>query len=70
MQSNRCHLVLVEDATRAADLDWDPDEEFEILTKPVAEVMALAETGGITHAMVLDALLLFRPHWERRVRGV
>lgn len=70
MQSNRCHLVLVEEARREAALDWDPDEEFEVLTKPVAEVYALAETGGITHAMVLDALLLFRPHWERRDRGV
>lgn len=69
MQSNRCHLVLVEDARREADLAWDPDEEFEILTKPVGEVYALAETGGITHAMVLNALLLFRPHWEQRRRG-
>jgi ADP-ribose pyrophosphatase len=64
MQSNRCHLVLVEEARRAADLEWDPDEEFEILTRPVDEVYALARAGGITHAMVLDALLLFGPHWE------
>ncbi|AOS43765.1 ADP-ribose pyrophosphatase [Lacunisphaera limnophila] len=65
MQSNRCHLVLVEEARRVADLDWDPDEEFEILTRPVAEVFALAAAGGITHAMVLNALLLFQPHWAR-----
>lgn len=64
MQSNRCHLVLVENARRAAALDWDPDEEFEILTKPVEEVFALAAAGGITHAMVLNALLLFQPHWQ------
>ncbi len=68
MQSNRCHLVLVENARRAADLEWDPDEEFEILSKPVDEVYALARSGGITHAMVLDALLLLAPHWER-LRG-
>src|SRR5204863_6468129 len=35
MQSNRCHLVLVENARPVADLEWDPDEEFEIMTKPV-----------------------------------
>jgi 8-oxo-dGTP pyrophosphatase MutT (NUDIX family) len=68
MQSNRCHLVLVENARRAADLEWDPDEEFEILSKPVDEVYALARSGGITHAMVLDALLLLTPHWEK-LRG-
>lgn len=65
MQSNRCHLVLVENARREAELDWDPDEELEILTRPVDEVYALARSGGITHALVLDALLLFQPHWER-----
>jgi 8-oxo-dGTP pyrophosphatase MutT (NUDIX family) len=65
MQNNRTHLVLVENARRAADLDWDPDEEFEIMTMPVAEVYQLAYRGGITHAMVLDALLLFTPVWEK-----
>ena len=71
MQSNRCHLILVENARPVADLDWDPDEEFAILTKPVDEVYALAATGGITHAMVLNALLLFAPHWEKlKIRPV
>ena len=68
MQSNRCHLVLVEEAQRSADLEWDPDEEMEILTKPVDEVYALAQSGGITHSLVLDGLLLFAPHWEK-MRG-
>lgn len=63
MQNNRCHLVLVEGARPEAGLDWDPDEEFEIMTRPVEEVYALAYAGGITHAMVLDALLLFTPVW-------
>jgi ADP-ribose pyrophosphatase len=63
IQSNRCHLVLVENARREAGLDWDPDEELEVLTRPVDEVYALAYAGGISHALVLDALLLFAPHW-------
>ncbi|MBA4137331.1 MAG: NUDIX hydrolase [Opitutus sp.] len=65
MQTNRCHLVLIENATRSAALKWDRDEEFEIFTLPVEEVYARAYQGEITHAMVLNALLLFRPHWER-----
>jgi 8-oxo-dGTP pyrophosphatase MutT (NUDIX family) len=63
MQTNRCHLVLVEDAQRTAKLDWDPDEEMEIMTRPVDEVYAMAYRGEMTHAMVLDALLLFSPVW-------
>ena len=69
MQSNRCHLVLVEDVRCHAELDWDPDEELEIMTKPVDEVYALAHRGGITHALVLDALLLFAPVWAELRRG-
>ncbi len=69
MQNNRCHLVLVENARPEAGLDWDPDEEFEITTAPVDEVYALAYGGGITHAMVLDALLLFAPLWAELRRG-
>ncbi len=69
MQSNRCHLVLVEEVRRSQALDWDRDEEFEILTLPVDEVYRLAYSGGITHAMVLDALLLFFPLWEKMKGG-
>jgi 8-oxo-dGTP pyrophosphatase MutT (NUDIX family) len=65
IQANRCHLVLVEDAQATAALDWDDDEEIEVLTLPVDEVYARARAGGITHALVLDALLLFAPHWEK-----
>lgn len=66
IQSNWCHFVLVEDAVRTEALEWDPDEEIEITTRPAAEVLALARTGGITHALVLNALLLFEPHWRGR----
>ncbi len=69
MQNNRCHLILVTGAKRGAGLEWDEDEEIELLTKPVDEVYELAWSGGITHALVLDALLLFRPHWEKIKAG-
>ena len=68
MQNNRCHLVLVEGVQRRDDLEWDEDEEFEILTMPVEDVYQLAYRGGITHALVMDGLLLFRPVWEK-LRG-
>lgn len=69
IQNNRCHLVLVEDARPEDKLDWDPDEELEIMTRPVDEVYSLAHAGGITHAMVLDALLLFTPVWAKLKAG-
>lgn len=68
IQNNRCHFVFVENATASHPLGWDPDEEIQITTLPVAEVFALARNGGITHALVLNALLLFEPIWSELQR--
>lgn len=59
IQANRCHFVLAEGVERQHDLAWDADEEIQIETRPVDEVLALARNGGVTHALVLNALMLF-----------
>ena len=65
IQSNRCFFVLVEQAVAASELEWDADEEIEITSQPVDEVLALARSGGITHGLVLDALFHFEPLWQK-----
>ncbi len=65
IQSNRCHFVLVEDAVRAHDQEWDADEEIAVELLPVDDVLALARSGGITHALALNALMLFDAHRRR-----
>lgn len=68
LQTNRCHYVLVEQAVRTKPLAWDDDEEIEVTTLPVAEVLQLAHSGGITHALALNAVLLFEPVWRAMPR--
>ncbi|MSU70086.1 MAG: NUDIX hydrolase [Opitutaceae bacterium] len=63
IQSNRCHLVLVEAAVRSAATAWDHDEEIAVSTAPVETVFGWARDGRITHALVLNALWLFEPVW-------
>jgi ADP-ribose pyrophosphatase len=63
IMNNTCHLVLVEGAVRAEDLAWDADEEIETRLVPVAEAYAWAHEGRITHALALNALMLFAPRW-------
>ena len=55
----------MEQAILSAPLEWDADEEIEITTQPVEEVLALAHSGGITHGLVLDALFHFEKHWRK-----
>jgi 8-oxo-dGTP pyrophosphatase MutT (NUDIX family) len=69
IQANRCHFVFVESAVRSHDLEWDTDEEIQVTTQPVEEVFAMARSGGIVHSLVLNALMLFEPHWRARKRG-
>lgn len=69
IQSNRCHFVFVDSATRSHDLAWDPDEELHVTTLPIEETLKLARSGGIVHGLVLNALMLFEPHWRARQRG-
>ena len=69
IQANRCHFVFVESAVKSHELKWDPDEELQVLTLPADEVLALARSGGIVHSLVLNALMLFEPHWRARRTG-
>jgi len=64
IQANRCHFLFVEQAVKLHDPAWDHDEEIEVTTLPVPEVLALAHSGGIVHGLVLNALMLFEPHWR------
>jgi len=71
IMNNLCHIVLVEGAAPTSELAWDHDEEIEILTAPVDDVLGWARAGRIRHALVLDALLLFEPVWaDMRAGGI
>jgi 8-oxo-dGTP pyrophosphatase MutT (NUDIX family) len=65
IQDNRCHLVLAEGVAESHPLDWDQDEEIELSTAPVAEVLGWARSGRITHSLTLCALFLFEDRWRR-----
>ena len=40
IQDNRCHAVLADGVMRAGALAWDEDEEMEVVTAPVDDVLA------------------------------
>lgn len=69
IQSNTCHLVLIEGVTRQAGHAWDEHEEIQVRPMPVAEVLARAHRGEIVHSMVLNALFFFEVQWRARPSG-
>jgi ADP-ribose diphosphatase len=59
IQSNWCHLVVIEGVRPLSAVDWDEHEEIQTVLLPVKEVYRLARTGGITHALSLTALFFY-----------
>jgi 8-oxo-dGTP pyrophosphatase MutT (NUDIX family) len=64
IQDNTCHLVCIEGVHAGSQISWDEHEEIEVLLLPLARVVDAARSGVITHALALNALLLFE--LERR----
>jgi 8-oxo-dGTP pyrophosphatase MutT (NUDIX family) len=60
IQSNRCHLFLIEGCARVGDLALDAGEDIAVLTAAVDEVLAAVDDGRIRHALVLCALSKWR----------
>jgi len=58
MQNNYMHVVLVRDATKLAEPQLDHGEEIAVETIPVADVMELAVSGGLSQSMHVAALFI------------
>ncbi|MES2696900.1 MAG: NUDIX hydrolase [Verrucomicrobiota bacterium] len=69
MQSNRAHFVFVEGAVKSHELEWDADEELHSTLEPVESVLTKARNGGISHALVMNGLMLFEPIWWAMKKG-
>ena len=46
IQANRCHFVFVDAAVKAHELEWDPDEELQVVTQPVEDVLCTRVQAG------------------------
>ncbi|MCC5024175.1 MAG: NUDIX hydrolase [Candidatus Synoicihabitans palmerolidicus] len=64
IQSNRAHVVLINNVERTEATQWDADEELGLSLRPVDEVLTLGRAGGITHALMLNALFWLEPWWR------
>jgi len=65
IQDNTCHIVLAEQAQLTESLEWDEHEEIVTKAVPIQEVYQMVADGEIFHSLVLNALLLFYPEWEK-----
>jgi 8-oxo-dGTP pyrophosphatase MutT (NUDIX family) len=57
-QSNTVHGFLATGVERIAELDPDDSEFLEVVVLPLEEVVALAHTGGLLHALHVATLFL------------
>ncbi len=65
IQSNTCHIVLAEQSRLTGSIEWDEHEQIATRAFPIHEVYEMVARGEIFHSLVLNALLLFYPEWEK-----
>jgi len=58
LQANRTHFVLIRNCRLVAGQNLDANEELTVHTVPVAEAIAMARRGAISHTIAINALFL------------
>lgn len=59
---NLCHVFLATDLEHRGDPSGDGEEEIEVLSLPLGEVLDTIAEGGIRHALVVAAFQLLERH--------
>jgi ADP-ribose pyrophosphatase len=56
--SNRCHVILVRNAQKTAELNFDQHEELVTELYPVKELKEMVRRGEITHSIGLNSIMM------------
>jgi ADP-ribose pyrophosphatase len=56
--SNRCHVILVRNAQKTAELNFDQHEELVTELYPVKELKEMVLRGEITHSIGLNSIMM------------
>lgn len=56
IQSNRAHLVIVEDCEKISETSWDANEEIAIREIPLGELDAMVLNGEIHHSIAINGV--------------
>jgi len=56
--SNRCHVILVRNAKKTAELNFDQHEELVTKLYPVKELKEMVRRGEITHSIGLNSIMM------------
>lgn len=56
--SNRCHVILVRNAHKTAELNFDQHEELVTELYPVKELKEMVRRGDITHSIGLNSIMM------------
>lgn len=65
IQSNRAHLVFVENCKQSAPLNWDANEELEIKEFSLNELDDMVASGKIHHSIAINGIYFAQKYLEK-----
>ena len=69
IQENNLHIVLIEGAVPAADVQFDPAEDIHVVPMPLREIAHLIAHGKIAHSLVIAAFHVLDLHRKGLIRA-
>ena len=66
IQSNSCYTVLIENVKQIHQPSFDEMEDIEVLRLPEDEIFALIGSGNISHGLVLNGLMFYAMHRQKK----
>lgn len=69
IQENNLHIVLIEGAARAEDVQFDAAEDIHVVPMPLREIDHLIAHGKIAHSLVIAAFHILDLHRKGLIRA-
>lgn len=69
IQENNLHIVLIEGAVPAANVQFDPAEDIHVVPMPLREIDHLIAHGKIAHSLVIAAFHVLDLHRKGLIRA-
>lgn len=65
IQNNKAHVVIAEGCRKLHPVNWDANEEIEVMEVDPSKLDAMIESGEIYHSIAINGIYFLQKHLKR-----